>query len=219
MSIGHLVSQIQSDLSLTLDKCLTHYDNYSIIGDLNYDLLSDTKSKVLVNFMELFNLSNLINEPTCFKKNCVPSLLDVLLTNSKNLCMRTLNFSTGVSDCHNMISTVINNTTPNIGKTKSTFRNFDNAAFLEEIANIQLQNLNTHSSDQVNNVYNKFENDFLDIIDRHAPMKTVYKKKDQLLYMNRELRKAIYSKKMHHNKYQKNKILKIGNYTENQEIL
>ena len=127
------------------------------------------------------------------------------LTNSKNLCMRTLNFSTGVSDCHNMISTVINNTTPNIEKTFRSFRNFDNAAFLEEIANIQLQNLNTHTSDKVNNVYNTFENDFLDIINRHAPMKTVYKKKDQLPYMNRELRKAIYSKKMHHNKYQKNK--------------
>ena len=85
--------------------------------------------------------------------------------------MMTLNFSTGVSDCHNMISTVINKTTPNIETTKSTFRsfrNFDNAAFLEEKVNIQLQNSNTHASDQVNNVYNKFENDFLDIIERHA---------------------------------------------------
>ena len=36
-------------------------------------------------------------------------------------------------------------------------------------------------------------------------MKTVYKEKDQLPYINRELRKVIYSKKMHHKKYQKNK--------------
>ena len=46
--------------------------------------------------------------------------------------MKTLTFTTGVSDCHNMISTVITNTTLNIGKNRSTFRsfrNFDNGAF------------------------------------------------------------------------------------------
>ena len=50
-------------------------------------------------------------------KKGVPSLLDIILTNSKILCMRTLNFTTGDSDCHNMISIVITNTTSNIGKT------------------------------------------------------------------------------------------------------
>ena len=64
---------------------------------------------------------------------------------------------------------------------------------------------NMHTSDQVNDMYNKFEKDFTEIIEKHAPMKTVYKKKDQLPYMNKELRKAIYSKKMHCTKYQKNK--------------
>ena len=39
--------------------------------------------RVFVNFMELFNLSNLINEVACIKKNCAPSLLDVILTKKK----------------------------------------------------------------------------------------------------------------------------------------
>ena len=30
-----------NDLSKTLDKCLTLYDHYAILGDLNHDLLSD----------------------------------------------------------------------------------------------------------------------------------------------------------------------------------
>ena len=141
-------------------------------------------------------------------KKGAPSLLDIILTNSKILCMRTLNITTGGSDCHNMISIVITNTTSNIGKTKSTFRsfrNFDNGAFLEEIANIQLSNSNIHTQDQVNIVYHQFENNFIKIIGRRVPIKTVIRKKEQFPYMYKELRKAIYSKKMHHSKYQKNK--------------
>ena len=44
-------------------------------------------------WQELFSLTNLIKEPTCFKNICTPFLLDVFLTNSKPLCTRTLNFS------------------------------------------------------------------------------------------------------------------------------
>ena len=105
-----------SDLSKTLDKCITHYDHYSVIGDLNYDLISEMKGKPLTDLTELFSLTNLIKEPTCFKTNCTSSLLDVFLTNSKPLSIRTLNFSSGVSVYHNLISTVINNTVPKASK-------------------------------------------------------------------------------------------------------
>ena len=117
---------VGSDLSKTLDKCITHYDHYSVIRDLNYDLLSETKVKPLTYLMELFSLTNLIKEPTCFKKNYTPSLLDVFLTNSKSLCIRTLNFSPGVSDCYNLISSVINNTVPKADKDKMSYRSFRN---------------------------------------------------------------------------------------------
>ena len=46
-------------------------------------------------------------------KGCEPSLVDVILTNKNNLCFKTLNFNTGVSDCHHMISTFIKGNTPN----------------------------------------------------------------------------------------------------------
>ena len=98
-------------LTITIDKCITQYDHYLLMGDLNYDLLCKNKGKTLFDLMELFDLCNLIKEPTCFMKNCKNSLLDVILTNSKSLCFKTLNFTTGICDCHNMISTVINNMT------------------------------------------------------------------------------------------------------------
>jgi hypothetical protein len=34
-------------------------------------------------------------------KNCIPSLVDVVLTNQKNKCFNIQNFPTGISDCHN----------------------------------------------------------------------------------------------------------------------
>ena len=49
--------------------------------------------------------------PTCFKKGCIPSLVDVIMTNKKSLCFKSQNVPTGVSDCHNIISTVTHPTT------------------------------------------------------------------------------------------------------------
>ena len=43
------------------------------------------------------------------------------------------------------------------------------------------------------------------IFDKHVPIKTMYKKQNQVPYMNRNLKKAIYEKKMYYSKYLKNK--------------
>ena len=67
-------------------------------------------------------------------------------------------------------------------KTFRSFRNFDNDAFLEKIAKIQLPNSNIHTPAQVYNVYNKFESGFINIIDLHATVKTVYRKRATPIY-------------------------------------
>ena len=70
-------------LSSTLDKCLISYEHALIFGDLNCDLACQEKGRSLVDFMEVFSLENLSSKPTCFKKDCIPSLVDVILTNAK----------------------------------------------------------------------------------------------------------------------------------------
>ena len=45
-------------------------------------------------------------------KNCIPSLVDVVLTNQKNKCFNIQNFPTGISDCHNIISVTIKGDVP-----------------------------------------------------------------------------------------------------------
>ena len=44
-------------------------------------------------------------------------------------------------------------------------------------------------------MYEKFESNITDIFDKHVPVKEKYCRKNQLPYMKRELRKAIYNKK------------------------
>ena len=69
------------DMFKCLDKCSTLLDKHLLLGDLNYDILLATKSKTLTDIMELFDHNSLIKEATCFKKDCLPTLNDVILTN------------------------------------------------------------------------------------------------------------------------------------------
>ena len=117
-------AELCKDMTNTLDKCSSTYDRFMVLGDLNHDILCETKSKPLCGIMELFDLSNLIEHPTCFKKDCKPSLLDVILTNAKTNCIRPQNFATGVSDCHNLIGTLINVNVPKFEKRKIQYRSF-----------------------------------------------------------------------------------------------
>ena len=69
------------------------------------------------------------------------SLLDVILTNAKTNCIRPQNFPTGVSDCHNMIGTLININIPKFEKQKIQYRSFrtlDVHALNNDLQNIDL---------------------------------------------------------------------------------
>ena len=57
--------------------------------------------------------------------------------------------------------------------------------------------------DDANDCYWAYESLLMDVVDEHAPKKQKYPKKDSPPFMNSELRKAIYKKKMLHNKYLK----------------
>jgi hypothetical protein len=70
-------------------------------------MLNSDKSATLNDFCDIFNLLQLVNGPTCFKKGCIPSLVDAIMTKKKSLCFKSQNVPTGVSDCHNIISTAI----------------------------------------------------------------------------------------------------------------
>jgi len=51
-----------------LDKCTMNYDNILVIGDLNFNMLNETKCKTLNDLCDVFNLSQLVSKPTCYMK-------------------------------------------------------------------------------------------------------------------------------------------------------
>ena len=89
------------EISNTLSKALKCYDNIVLAGDLNIDLLDPGKdtSNHLFDLLDVFNLKNLVKEPTCFMFD-KGSLLDIILTNKSTFFHKTQGFVTGIGDFH-----------------------------------------------------------------------------------------------------------------------
>ena len=62
---------------------------------------------MLNHFLDIFYLSSLITEPTCFKSDSNPSCIDLILTNSKNHFMKSSTFEPGISDFHKLTTTIM----------------------------------------------------------------------------------------------------------------
>ena len=58
-----LISSHLTALSNILEHYMPFYDNFIILGDFNSEITESSMSDVI----ELFNLENLIKEPTCYK--------------------------------------------------------------------------------------------------------------------------------------------------------
>ena len=150
----------------------------------------------------MFDFINLIKSPTCFTKIFTPSLVDVILTNKSQFCFNTFNFGCGVSDCHNFVGTVVKGNAPRIEKSKMnyrSFKNFESEAFNEDVSRVTF-----HAAfvfDDVDDIYWAHELLLNDVIKDHAPVKERKSKVQKPAYMNDELRRPIFKKRMLFNKY------------------
>lgn len=194
------------DLTKCLDKMFMHYDNLICLGDLNYDLLRKDKCQPLNNVCDNFSLDCIIKEPTCFMKNQTPTLIDVILTNSKSLLCNTINFNCGLSDCHNMIATSLKESCKLANKKKVTFRsykNFNAAEFNEELSQVPFHV--AHIFDDVDDIYWAYEMLLRQVVDEQAPLKEKIPKPNPPPYMNSGYRKIIYKARQARNTYNKSK--------------
>ena len=92
-----------SHLSKEIDAHLSSYENLILLGDFN--AISTNAS--LMEFCEMYSLSNLITDPTCFKNPDNPSSIDIILTNRKRSSENSYVIETGLSDHHKMIYTIM----------------------------------------------------------------------------------------------------------------
>ena len=170
------------------------YDKFLLAEDFNID----KQEEILVDFLDEYNLKNLVKEKTCFKSIENPSCIDLLITNSSTSFQGTTTLATGLSDFHKMVVTVLKTTfpkaQPKIIQYRS-YKNFDNQNFRID--------LRTKMDGTIS--YSEFEDIFLKTLEIHAPTKKKVVRANDKPYMTKSLRKAIMRRSYLKNKYMKYK--------------
>ena len=97
------ISGFLGHLSKGIDNYISKYDNILILRDLNAEITNEA----MTEFCQMYNLKNIIKEPTCYKNPNNPSSIDVILTNRKWNFSNSITIETGLSDHHKIILTVL----------------------------------------------------------------------------------------------------------------
>ena len=142
----------------------------------------------IAEFLNLYNLINLVKQNTCFKNPDKPTCIDLILTNCPRSFQNTDTFETGLSDFHKLTFTVLKQHFP---KQKPRvvihrqYKNFRNDYFRIELENALLKY-------DFNNIdYDNFIKTFLTVLAKHAPIKKKYLKANHINFVTKQLRKAI----------------------------
>ena len=142
----------------------------------------------------------MLKEKTCFKSLDNPSSIDLFLTNSFRSFQSTTTVSTGLSDFHKMIVTVLKTTFPKAKPKVMPYRDY--SKYVENDFQRDLQNKLLCT---VNKDYDSFDKAFLDVLNNHAPYKTKIVRANQKPYVTKKLRKAIMKRSCLENKFYKNR--------------
>ena len=147
---------------------------------------------------DTFNLTKLIKSETCYPKNH-KSVIDLLFTNKPLSFQKAHVTETGLSDYHKLFSTFFKSlfSKPEAKVIKyRNYKNFDKNNFLDDLNNINVR-LNKENPNQC---YDLLTTSFLKVVNRHAPLKKKTIRGNHASFVNKDLRKAIYTKSRLRNK-------------------
>ena len=156
----------------------------------------------MADFLNVYNLKNLVYQKTCFKNPDNPTCIDLILTNSPRSFQNTNVFETGLSDFHKLATTVLKihfpKKNPNIVVHRD-FKKFRNDLFRLELDNELIKH-------DINNIeYDHFINIFTETLSKHAPSKKKYVRANQSGFMTKDLNKAIMKRSKLRNTFLKEK--------------
>ena len=193
-----MISKQLSILGQNLDHYLSCYDNICLFGDFNCEY----KEEAMLEFCSLYNLKSLIKVPTCFKSVDNPSCIDLILTNKPHNFQYSKAFETGLSDFHFLTVTVLKTSfkkrPPKVIKYRS-YKHYSHLCFQIEFSYF-LRELNMQ--DISNDDYVSL---FMDVFNRHAPLKTRYVRANDQPFITKMLRKEHMKRSRLRNKYLEDK--------------
>ena len=177
-------------VGLALDV-YSNYEKFLLAGDFNVE----EEERCLKEFLFEYNAKNLVKGKTCFKSIDKPSCIDLFLTNSYQNFQNTTTVSTGLSDFHKMSVTVMKTTFPKAKPKVIQYRDYKHFV----IGNFRLE-LRFKLRNEIVENYGKFEDIFLGILGKHAPLKKKVLRANEKPYMTKTL-KAIMRRSALQNKY------------------
>ena len=160
------------------------YENIILLGDFNVEV----KETNISGFMSTYNLKSLVKQKICFKNPDNPSCIDLIPTNSPRSFQDSCVFETGLSDFQKLTTTVLKQYFPKPKPKIVSYRNYRN--FRSDEFRVELNNeILKHD---INNIeYQYLLNAFIEILNKHAPMKTKYLRANQGKFTTKGLHKAI----------------------------
>ena len=187
-------SQWCHELSSLFEAASTLTSTILFAGDFNADVSEPDKppknSRTLLDLLDIFNLHCLVTEPTRTSRTS-QTTLDLILTNNKRNIVASGVVDTHISD-HSLVYTILRSLAPRARSRKICFRSLKD--FSQEIFVRDMQIVPFHIIDVFDELDDKvytFEQLFLDVINRHAPIKQTMVHGNQVPYMTEQWRKAI----------------------------
>ncbi len=189
-------------LSSIYDKIISKSKEIILLGDLNIDMLVNTND-LQNDLCDIYDLTNIVKEPTCFKKPD-GTLIDPIIVRNSRRFKKPINVKCGLSDHHNLVACITKVNVPHKVPKKITYRSlktFNEDDFKKEVSNIPFH-VGDIFTDESDKYWFKREL-FSDVLNEHAPIKQRAIKDNFVPYMNSALRKEIYKRNMLRNIYKK----------------
>ena len=158
------------------------YDKVLLSGDFN----SEMSEVCFDSFLYQHDLKNLVKEKTCFKNVSNPTYIDLSLTNQVFSFQNIINVATGLSDFHKLILTVLKTSFSKNKSKKISYRDYKNFN-----SNIFYDKLHYVFSNLIIDTCDKFDKVFLEILNKHAPLRKKLLRANHALYISKAMWKTI----------------------------
>ena len=99
---------------------IASYDNFLVIGDLD----SEISEMAMTEFFEIYNLQNLVKDPTCYKNPSKLTCINLILTNFPKSFQYTQTTETGLSDFPKLTLAVLKTHFPRLKPNILNYRDY-----------------------------------------------------------------------------------------------